>query len=368
MSFVSRRRPLVEPEEKAAQRSSTSGLEPCLIYPHPPAKPALGQSAARLVTPETDQRLLLRGRLYNIRGKSYSEQKPKLRNFPPGSAPRDFSPACDLLPSGNDSPLLEPQSAMPVMSMAAAGDDSPVRVRRRKVVDFWGFQQKDLSTSLIEGGQLQRDEAALLRSKKAAQRKEIQEALSAQIAEKQGKKRLENLGLRASQPIKVSAFPNNSELIDLSPVLSGSTEDPEHRFFPSPTPSQPQERLIQLKAVPRGNPRIPMPPPEDESMNEFRKLRYPGSNSPERNVFGLNLEGRSDFLYPAEERVSFPGLDEIDRFLGQIGPFPGPIQPLREPESPKPGRLSEPSQSVASSFPRHVFGGRNYRRAARKAL
>lgn len=368
MSFVSRRRPLVEAEEKAVQRSSTSGLEPCQIRPHPPAKPALGKSSARLVTPETDQRLLLRGRLYNIRGKSYSEQKPKIPNFPPGTAPRDFSPSCDL-PSGNDSPFPEPQSAMPVMSIAAAGDDSPVRVRRRKMVDLWGFQQKDLSTSLIEGGQLQRDEAALLKSKKAAQRKEMQEALSAQIAEKQGKKKPESLGLRASQPIKSNAFLSSVEQIDLSPVLSGSTEDPEHRCFPSPTPLyQPKERLIQLKAVPKANPRIPMPPPEDESMNEFRKLRYPGSNSPERNVFGLNLEGRSDFLYPAEERVSFPGSDEIDRFLGQIGPFPGPILPLRESESPKPGRLSEPSQSVASSFPRHVFGGRNFRRAARKAL
>lgn len=256
------------------------------------------------------------------------------------------------------------------MSMDTVGDESPSRVRRRKAVDLWSFHQKDLSTSLIEGGQLQRDEEALLRNKKAAQRKEMQEALSAQIAEKQHRKKMENLGLRASQPIKLTAFPNNQEQIDLSPVLSGSTEDPEHRCFPSPPPfSQPKERLIQLKAVPKANPRLPIPPQEvDESINEFRKLRYPGSNSPERNVFGLNLEGKSDFLYPAQERASFPFSDEIDRFLEHIGPYPGPILPPKEPVSPRPGRLSESSQSVASSFPRHVFGGRNFRRAARKAL
>lgn len=351
------------------KRSSTSGLEPSQFHPHPPPKPLPDLAQARLSTPETDQRLLLRGRLYSIRGKSFSEHKPKIPNFPSGSAPRDFDQACDLIPPGNDSPLPEPQSAFPVMSMDSVGDDSPARVRRRKAVDLWSFQQKDLSTSLIDGGQLQRDEEALLRNKKAAQRKEIQEALSAQIAEKQHRKKMENLGLRASQPIKLTAFPGNQEQIDLSPVLSGSTEDPEHRCFPSPPPfSQPKERLIQLKAVPKGNPRFPMPPQEDESKNDFRKLRYPGSNSPERNVFGLNLEGKSDFLYPAQERASFPFPDEIDRFLEHIGPFPGPILQLKEPESPTPGRLSESSQSVASSFPRHVFGGRNYRRAVRKAL
>lgn len=356
MSFITRRRPLVEAEEKSVKRCSTQGLEGSQLVPHPPCKAvAMTECLPRFSTPETDPRRLLKGKLYNIRGKSYSEQKPKIPQLAPGSAPREFFPDSEYNHRGNESPLLEPQSAFAVASVPW-GDDSPVRVRRRKPVDLAGVQQKDLSTSLIDGGQLQRDEAMLLRSKKAAQRREMQEALGAQIAEKQRKKRMDDLGLRASQPIKATG----SQELDLSPVLSGSTEDPEHRCFPSPSSYlQPKERILQLKPVPKTK----MRPTEEQPTDEFRKLRYPGSNSPERNVFGLNLEGKSEFVYP--ERVSMVGYDEIDRFLGQVGG----VQVGQEPESPlPPGRMSEPSHCVGASFPRHVFGGRNYRRAVRRAL
>lgn len=397
MSNASRRQPLIACDLEAVKRSSTSGTEVRGANLQSLGKAALSSHLAQLSTPEALPTAVLRGRLYPHRPTVTTRNRQNYASAlesPQREVTVTRGSTEDLY--GGSSPVLEPQSAIvqsdiSVVSVGflGSGDEgcsqwgTPVKVQRRKRVEVKGLQQKDLSTSLIIGGQLQRDEATLLYLKKVAQRKEMQAALSAQIAEKQRRRRIEDIlhpSHRHSQPTSIYQTPREGakhdgvDSYDLSPVLSGSTEDQEIRgHFP--------DRLSDVDSRQKQHPprRGTAKPSEfdSEADEQFRRLRYAASISPVRNVFGLDrkatLDERSQFIYPSDsfqDGENTPSVDEIDKFLQQHGSVPFSLAADegsgREPQSPEIGRFSE--QSAGRSFPRHIFGGRTFRKANKRPL